>query len=84
MQIIWGLENMQTHRHICSAEDKQKVGAYGGKQRFLTAVLNYVREVNTQEVCLKQQSVNIILERNPWNTGENEGLEVLSEAPQRH
>lgn len=57
--------------HICSAEDKQNVWAYGGKQRFLTAVLNYVREVNTQEVRLKQQSVNIIPEHSPWNTGKN-------------
>lgn len=83
MQIIWVLENMQTHMHICSAEDKQNVWACGGKQRFLTAVLNYVREVNTQEVGLKQQSVNIILEHSPWNTRKNEGLEVLSGAPNR-
>lgn len=90
IQIIWVLGNIQIHRHICNAEDKVRV--YRNKmrtwestetKRFLTAVLNYLREVNTQEVSLKQQSVNIMLEHSPWNTGQNGGLKDLSGAPNK-
>lgn len=47
------------------------------------AVLNYIREVNTQEVPLKQQSVKITPVHSPRNTGQKEGLVVLSQAPNK-
>lgn len=50
----------RTWRRVDTDREHTKLSAftvYRSKQRFLTAVLNYVRAVKTQEVSLKQWSV---------------------------
>lgn len=59
----------RTHEHLQCR--KQQKYARERNKGFLMGVIHYVREVNTQEVSLKQQSVNIALEHFSWNTELN-------------
>lgn len=51
--------------HICNAQDEAKCVSVQKQTKVSHNWVNYAREVNTQEVSLKQQSVEIIREHSP-------------------
>lgn len=52
-----------------------------GNRSFFVAVLNYLREVNTQEVGLKQQSVNISVEHSLETEGKMRDKKSVPDHP---
>lgn len=70
--------NSQSHLQCGRAKrvsrNKMRRWEYTETERLLTAVLNYLREANTQEVSLKQQSMNIMLKHSPLKHGAKWGI----------
>lgn len=73
----WTDGSFSSHAHVWCRRHAKCLSLQKWTKGFSWLCL-IIWEVDTKEVSLKQQSVNIILKHSPSNTGINEGLEFLS------